>query len=202
MSIVFTPSSDGKKSAKLMIVDSTNGKALSVTMTGDGKGAPVPTSHCDGYRNSHNHHAATPATATATATAAATAAVPATATATATATMTATATPTQTATATATSTGPTATATPTITATPTATATPGLCAGMSVGPCPGSGPPSILSFSCSAVAVAPGVTLTVCGCNLTASTAIQWNGVGQTTSFVSSSADGRRFREAMWPALA
>ena len=28
--------------------------------------------------------------------------------------------------------------------------------------------------------------LAVCGCNLTASTAVQWNAVGQTTSFVSS----------------
>ena len=31
-----------------------------------------------------------------------------------------------------------------------------------------------------------GVPLAVCGCNLTASTAVQWNAVGQTTSFVSS----------------
>jgi hypothetical protein len=38
----------------------------------------------------------------------------------------------------------------------------------------------------SAVAGDPGVALAVCGCNLTASTAIQWNGVGQATSFVSS----------------
>jgi hypothetical protein len=36
------------------------------------------------------------------------------------------------------------------------------------------------------VAGGPGVSLAVCGCNLTGSTAVQWNGVGQTTSFVSS----------------
>ncbi len=33
----------------------------------------------------------------------------------------------------------------------------------------------------------PDLSLVVNGCNLTASTAVQWNGVGQTTSFVSSS---------------
>ena len=42
MSVVFTPSSDGKKSAKLTIVHE-DGKTLSVKMEGDGKGAPVPT---------------------------------------------------------------------------------------------------------------------------------------------------------------
>ena len=38
VSIVFTPSSDGKKSGKLMIVNSASAKALSVSMIGDGKG--------------------------------------------------------------------------------------------------------------------------------------------------------------------
>jgi hypothetical protein len=36
------------------------------------------------------------------------------------------------------------------------------------------------------VAGDPGVPLAVCGCNLTATTAVQWNAVGQTTSFISS----------------
>ncbi|MGC2441754.1 MAG: hypothetical protein WA409_00120, partial [Candidatus Binatus sp.] len=43
VSIVFTPSSDGKKSAKLTIVNSASGKPLSVSMKGAGKGSPVPT---------------------------------------------------------------------------------------------------------------------------------------------------------------
>ncbi|MFZ0244704.1 hypothetical protein [Candidatus Binatus sp.] len=119
-------------------------------------------------------------TATATATA--------TATPTATATATATATPTATATATATG-APSSTATGvTPTATPTATPTPAACPSASPGACPSAGAsPSISSLiPSSAVAGGPGVALAVCGCNLTASTAVQWNTVGQTTSFVSS----------------
>ena len=42
MSVVFTPSSDGKKSAKLTIVPA-EGKSLSVKMEGVGKGAPSAT---------------------------------------------------------------------------------------------------------------------------------------------------------------
>src|SRR5580704_4282745 len=43
ISIVFTPLSDGKKSANLTI-SSASGKSLRIAMTGEGKGAPVPTS--------------------------------------------------------------------------------------------------------------------------------------------------------------
>ncbi len=70
VSVVFTPSSDGKKSAKLTIASSASKKSLSVKMKGEGKGTPLPPT-------------ATP-TLTATATATSTAA---------TATPTATATP-------------------------------------------------------------------------------------------------------------
>ena len=91
--------------------------------------------------------------------------------------------PTPTATATATSTG-----SATATATPTATPTPAACPRASRKSCPSPGAsPSIFSLiPSSAVAGGPGVPLAVCGCNLTASTAVQWNGVAQPTSFVSS----------------
>jgi hypothetical protein len=111
ISVVFTPSSDGKKSAKLTIVHE-DGKTLSVKMEGDGKGAAEPTP------------------------------------------------------------------------TPTPAAS---CPIVGPGACPTSGPPSILSLiPSSAVAGGTGVPLAVCGCNLTASTAVQWNTVGQKTTFVSS----------------
>jgi hypothetical protein len=107
VSIVFTPSSDGKKSAKLMIASSASSKALSIKMNGAGKGAPVMT--------------------------AASCPIP----------------------------GP--------------------------GACPESGPPTLLSIiPSSAVVGGPAIPLAVCGCNLTASTAVQWNAAGRTTSFVSS----------------
>ena len=132
VSIVFTPLSDGKKSADLTI-SSTSGKSLSVEMTGEGKGALVPT----------------PTVA------------------------------------------PTLTPTPTLTATatPTPTATPTLatCPAPGAGACPPSGPASISSLiPSSAVAGGPGLPLAVCGCNLTASTTVEWNSVPRTTSFVSS----------------
>jgi len=114
ISVVFTPSSDGKKSAKLTIVHE-DGKTLSVKMEGDGKGAQEPT--------------------------------------------------------------------PTPTPRPMAAA----CPTVSPGACLTSGPPTILSLiPSSAVAGGASVPLAVCGCNLSASTAVQWNTVGQTTSFVSS----------------
>ncbi len=102
MSVVFTPSSDGKKSTKLMIVNSATSKPLSVSMKGEGNGSPVATPTAT----------ATPTAATATGTATATATASPSATATATATETVTATETATATRTATPT-PTATATAT-----------------------------------------------------------------------------------------
>ncbi len=44
VAVVFTPSSDGKKSAKLMIVDNASTKVSMVTLDGEGKGmAPTPT---------------------------------------------------------------------------------------------------------------------------------------------------------------
>lgn len=144
VSIVFTPLSDGKKSANLTI-SSTSGKSLKIEMTGEGKGTPVPTPTVG----------ATPTLA-----------------------------PTPTLTP-----MPTLTPTPTATATPTPTPmpTPATCPSPGTGACPSSGPPSISSLiPSSAVAGGPGVPLAVCGCNLTASTAIQWNGTGKTTSFVSS----------------
>lgn len=118
VALVFTPSSDGKKSAKLVIVDDASKKVSMVTLEGQGKGmAPTPT-----------------ATATAT---------------------------------------PTPTATPTFAPCPA----PGSCA---------SGPPSLTSLiPSSAVAGGPKVLLSACGCNLTGSTNIQWNGTNQTTTFVS-----------------
>lgn len=140
VSIVFTPSSYGKKSADLTI-SSTGSKSLSVEMTGEGKGAPVPT----------------PTVAP---------------------TLTPTPTPTSTATPT-----PTSTATPTTTATPI----PATCPSPGAGACPSSGPASISSLiPSSAVAGGPGLPLAVCGCNLTASTTVEWNSVPRTTSFVSS----------------
>ncbi len=42
VSVVFTASSDGKKSAKLTIVNNASAKALSVKMSGEGIGTPVP----------------------------------------------------------------------------------------------------------------------------------------------------------------
>jgi len=107
VSIVFTPSSDGEKSAKLIIASSASSKALDVKMTGAGKGAPVVTAAS--------------------------------------------------------------------------------CPIPEPGACPESGPPTLLSLiPSSAVAGAPAIPLAVCGCNLTASTAVQWNGAGRTTSFISS----------------
>lgn len=117
ISVVFTPSSDGKKSAKLSIVDSANKKDLNVSLTGAGKGTPVATSS----------------------------------------------------------------------ATPTPTPTPASCPTPSPAACASPGAPAITSLApSSAVAGARNVPLKVCGCNLTVSTVIQWNGVGQTTTFVSS----------------
>jgi hypothetical protein len=87
VSIIFTASSDGKKSAKLTIANGASKKALSIKMSGEGKGTPEPSP-----------------TATATPTASATATRTATPTPTATATG---GTPTSTRTAT-----PTATSTP------------------------------------------------------------------------------------------
>lgn len=64
---------------------------------------------------------------------------------------------------------------------------PAACATPGPGVCPASGPPTMLSLiPSSAVAGANGFSLAVCGCNLTASTAVQWNGAGRTTSFISS----------------
>jgi hypothetical protein len=119
-SVTFTPSSDGKKTAKLMIVNSASPKALSIKMTGKGKGAPVAT----------------------------------------------------------------ATATPTATPTPVAAT----CPSASPGACPSSGAPSISSMipSSAVAGDSEGVALAVCGCNLTASTVVQWNAVGQMTTFLSS----------------
>ena len=90
----------------------------------------------------------------------------------ATATATATATPT-----------PTTTATPTPTATPTAAA----CPNPSPGACPSSGAPSATSLiPSSAIAGGPDIPFAICGCNLTSSTTVRWNGVGQSTQFISS----------------
>jgi Abnormal spindle-like microcephaly-assoc'd, ASPM-SPD-2-Hydin len=128
ISVVFTPSSDGKKSAKLTIVDSAS-KTVSVSMKGNSKGLALPTP-----------------TATAT-----------------------------------------ATPTPTSTPTPMPTTVAAACPTPSAGSCLASGPPSVSSIiPSSAVAGSPGFPLAVCGCNLTASTTVEWNAVGQTTSFVSS----------------
>jgi hypothetical protein len=116
VSVVFTPSSDGKKSGKLMIANSASGEPLSVGLKGEGKGSQVPTP----------------------------------------------------------------------TATPTATPTPAACPSPAAGACSPSGPPSIsMLIPSSAVAGGPNIPLAVCGCNLTASTAVQWNGSGRATSFVS-----------------
>ncbi|HYR79535.1 MAG TPA: hypothetical protein VEO55_05985 [Candidatus Dormibacteraeota bacterium] len=137
LSLIFTPSSDGKKSGKVRIGYSAGHQTLIVKVLGYGKGAPMPT-------------------------------------------------PTPTATP---SGGPTATPTPTPTrtATPTPAPTPGSCPSPGAGACPSSGPPSISSLlPSSVVAGGPGVGLAVCGCNLTASTAVEWNSVARTTSFVSS----------------
>lgn len=83
---------------------------------------------------------------------------------------------------------PTPTATATVTATPSPTPTPAACPTASPGACPSaSASPSISSLiPSSAVAGGAGVPLAVCGCNLTASTAVQWNAVGQPATFVSS----------------
>ena len=131
VSIVFTPSSDGKKSARLTIVNAASKKALRVSMKGEGKGTPVPspTPTSTATATMTTTQTATPtATSTGGATPTATAtATGATATSTPTATSTATATTTASATSTATSTrAATASATPTLSATasPTATATP------------------------------------------------------------------------------
>jgi hypothetical protein len=133
--LIFTPSSDGKKSGKLKIV--AGNQALIVKVLGYGKGAPMPTP---------------------------------------TATQTPTGGPT-----------PTPTPTPTRTPTPTAAPTPGTCPSPAAGACSPSGPPSISSLlPSSAVAGGPGVGLAVCGCNLTASTAVKWNSTARTTTFVSS----------------
>lgn len=43
VSVVFTPSSDGKKSGKLTVVSGASSKALSIGMTGQGKGTASPT---------------------------------------------------------------------------------------------------------------------------------------------------------------
>ena len=139
VSLVFTPSSDGKKSGQLKIFSGARHQALIVKVQGYGKGRPMPTP---------------------------------------TATPTATPTPNG---------GPTLSPTPTATPTPTAAPTPATCPSPGAGACPSSGPPSISSLiPSSAVAGGAGVPLAVCGCNLTASTAVQWNGIGKTTSFVSS----------------
>jgi hypothetical protein len=135
VSLVFTPSSDGKKSGQLKIFSGARHQALIVKVQGYGKGRPMPTP---------------------------------------------TATPTPNG-------GPTPTPTATATPTPTAAPTPATCPNPGAGACPSSGSPSISSMiPSSAVAGGPGVPLAVCGCNLTASTAVQWNGIGKTTSFVSS----------------
>ncbi len=78
VSIVFTASSNGKKSAKLTIVNGASSKSLSVSMTGEGIGTPMPSPT---------------ATATATPTATPTATASSDPTATGSATPTATATP-------------------------------------------------------------------------------------------------------------
>src|SRR5271155_1042265 len=123
--VVFTASSDGKKSAKLEISNAASQKALTVGMTGKGKGTPVPSPTATATPSA----TATP-TISATPTATATGGTPtatgtASTTATATATRTASSTSTATPTATATRATPTATrtATGTATTTPTATAT-------------------------------------------------------------------------------
>jgi len=91
VSIVFTASSDGKKSAKLTITNSATGNPLSVKMTGEGKGTPEPSPTASATPTAT---ATATRTATPTPTATATGGTPsATATATLTATPTATSTP-------------------------------------------------------------------------------------------------------------
>src|SRR5271163_3559488 len=129
--VVFTASSDGKKSAKLEISNAASKKALSVGMSGKGKGTPVPspTATATPSATATPTISATPTatptggTPTATATSTRTPTATPSATRTATATATRTATSTSTATATATAKGATATATRTATSTATATAT-------------------------------------------------------------------------------
>jgi hypothetical protein len=117
VSIVFTPSSDGRKSANLLIASSASSKALSVKMIGVGKRAPVSVA--------------------------------------------------------------------------------ARCPIPSLGACPESGPPTLLSLiPSSAVVGGPAFPLAVCGCNLTASTAVQWNGSGRTTRFISSNQVNASIRPA------
>ena len=125
VSVVFTASSDGKKSGKLTIIDAASKKPLSIKMSGQGKGTPVP---------SPTPTVSPTTTATRTATATATGGTP---TVTATRTPTATATGTQGATATTTATQGTPTATPTRTATATSTSTATLTATSTPTPAPG-----------------------------------------------------------------
>jgi hypothetical protein len=169
VSVVFTPSSDGKKSANLTIAGA--GKSLSVKMSGQGKGTASPTPTATPTSKPTRTPTATPtSTRTVTRTP--------TRTPTRSPTPTRTASPTRTATA-------TRTATPTLT--PTGTPTPAACPSAGPGACPSSGAPTISSLiPSSAVAGDPDVSLAVCGCNLTASTKIHWNGASRTTKFVSS----------------
>ena len=163
VSVVFTPSSYGKKSANLTIAGA--GKSLSVKMSGQGKGTASPTP-------------------TATPTSKPTRTPTATPTSTRTATRTPTPTPTRTASPTRTATA-TRTATPTLT--PTGTPTPAACPSAGPGACPSSGAPTISSLiPSSAVAGDPDIPLAVCGCNLTASTKVRWNRSRRDTKFVSS----------------
>src|SRR5271170_4989578 len=90
--VVFTASSDGKKSAKLEISNAASKKALSVGMSGKGKGTPVPSPTATATATAKGATATATRTATSTATATATATRTATATATSTATATGTAT--------------------------------------------------------------------------------------------------------------
>lgn len=121
VSIVFAASSDGKKSARLTIVNGASKKSLRVKMTGKGVGTPVP---------SRTPSATPTASATATSTSSMTATASRTATGTATggtptatATSSVTATASRTATATASGGTPTATETSSVTGTPNQTAT-------------------------------------------------------------------------------
>jgi len=68
VSVVFTPSSDGKKSAKLTIGSSASKKSVSVKMKGEGKGAPL-TATATPTRTATPTPTSTAATATPTATA-------------------------------------------------------------------------------------------------------------------------------------
>jgi len=79
---------------------------------------------------------------------------------------------------------PHASPTPTPTPTPTATPTPIACANPGAG-C-GAGAPTVTSLApSSTVFNGPDLPLSVCGCNFTASSTIEWNGTPLTTTFTS-----------------